>query len=176
MARTCIIISDGARARFITLEVPEDPATEGGARLVEHDDLVNPEADVPARALFSDRAGSAHASPGGAAHALDDHREGHEREMVRRYVRRIVEHAEGFVKAQRANRLMIVAEPRLLGALREQLPHERFRDVEIVEVGENLSRRPLDQIQSILALRGVMPAARAPEGAVFRPRGQAPAR
>jgi protein required for attachment to host cells len=176
MARTCIIVADGARARFITLEIPEDPPIEGGARLVEHEDLVNPEADVPARGLFSDRAGSAHASPKGAAHALDDHREDHERETERRYVRQLMEHAEGFVKAQQATRLMFVAEPRLLGTWREQQPYDRLRAVEIVEVGENLSRRPLDQIQSVLALRGAVPAARAPQNAVFRPRGQAPAR
>lgn len=176
MVRTCIVVADSARARFITLEIPEDPQTDGGARLVEHDDLVNPDAEVPERGLFSDRAGRAHASPRGAAHALDDHREGHQREIERRYVRRLVEHADRFVKAQQATRLVLVAEPRLLGTLREQLPSERFRAVDIVEVGENVSRRPLDQIQSVLALRGVVPAARAPQDAVFRPRGQAPAR
>jgi protein required for attachment to host cells len=176
MTTTCIIVADGARARFITLHLPEDPKVEGGARLVEHEDLVNPEADVPQRGLFSDRAGRAHASPVGAAHALDDHREDHQRETTRRYVRRVVEHAERFVSAQQATRLLFVAEPRLLGTWREQLPYERFRGVEVVEVGENVSRRPLEQIQSVLALRGVVPAARAPEGAMFRPRGQAPAR
>lgn len=176
MARTCIIVADSARARFITLEVPVDPTTDGGARLVEHEDLVHPEADVPERGLFSDRTGRAHASPKGAAHALDDHREDHRREAERRYVRGMVEHAERFVRQQQATRLMLVAEPRLLGTWREELGYGRFRAVEIIEVGENVSRRPLDQIQAVLALRGLVSAARAPEGAVFRPRGQAPGR
>jgi hypothetical protein len=87
MARTCIIVTDHARARFITLETPVDASVEGGPRLVEHRDLVNPDADMPERALFSDRNGSAHASPTGAAHALDDHREAHQRETERRYAK-----------------------------------------------------------------------------------------
>jgi protein required for attachment to host cells len=175
MARTCIIVADHARARFITLEVPQDASVEGGPRLVEHRDLVNPEADIPDRALFSDRNGSAHASPTGAAHALDDHRGEHQRETERRYARRLLEETERFVAHEQATRLLIVSEPRLLGTLRQQLSYERFRGVEITELGENLSRRPLEQIQSVLALRGVVPAAKAPEVGVFRPRGQPPA-
>lgn len=174
MASTCIILVDGAHARFFTLEIPEDPSVDGGARLVEHQDLVNPEADVPERALFSDRRGSAHASPTGGAHALDDGRERHREELERRYVRRLVDEAERFVQREEARRLLLVAEPRLLGVLREQLRYERLRQVEVIEVGENLCQRPSDQVQSILALRGLVPAAAAPDVGVFRPSGQPP--
>jgi protein required for attachment to host cells len=175
MARTCIIVADNARARFITLELPLDPELEGGARLREHRDLVNPIADVPERSQFSDRSGRGHASPQGAAHALDDHREAHRAELARRYAKRLGEEARQFVAAEDATRLLIVAEPRLLGALREQIDGTLSDQVEVVELGENLSRHPLDQIQHILALRGAVPAARVPELDVFRPRGQHPA-
>jgi protein required for attachment to host cells len=154
MARTCIIVADGARARFITLEVPLDPELEGGARLREHRDLVNPIADIPERHQFSDRRGLAHASPRGAAHALDDHRDAHHAELERRYAQRLGEDARQFVAAERATRLLIVAEPRLLGELREHIDGTLSEKVEIVELGENLSRHPLNQIQEILALRG----------------------
>jgi len=173
MVRTCIVVADSAHARFITLEMPQAHEMDEGAHLVEREDLVNPEAEIPERWLFSDRAGRAHASPKGAAHALDDHRRAHLRESERRYARRLVEHAERFVKDQQASRLMFVAEPRLLGTLREQLPYERFHAVEIVEIGENLSRQPLKQIQRVLALRGAVQAPSTPEDGVFHPRGQA---
>jgi protein required for attachment to host cells len=174
MARTCITVVDGAHARFFTPEIPEDPIVDGGARLIEHQDLVSPEADIRGRQLFSDRRGRAHASPAGAAHALDDGRERHLEELERRYVRRLVDELERFVQRERATRLLLVAEPRLLGVLREQLRYERLRGVEVVELGENLSQRPVAQIQSILALRGVVPAAASPDVGVFRARGQAP--
>jgi protein required for attachment to host cells len=175
MARTCIIVADATRARFLTLEVPIEPASEGGPRLVEHIDLVNPELDDPERGLFSDRSGSGHASPMGAAHALDDHRDDHLREIERRYARRISEQLESFVIERGAVVVLLVADPRLLGTLREQIDEGHLGFVEIVEVGENLARRPLGQIQSILALRGLVPAPQAPRMGVFHPRGQAPA-
>jgi protein required for attachment to host cells len=175
MARTCIIVVDGAHARFLTLEIPEDPSVDGGARLVEHRDFVNPEADIPARELFSDRRGRAHASPTGGAHALDDGRERHRQELERRYVRRLVDETERFLQQQQqARRLLLVAEPRLLGVYRQQLRPERSSQIEIIEVGENLSQRPISQIQSILASSGVVPAAAAPDVGVFRPCGQPP--
>jgi len=174
MARTCIVVVDSAHARFFTLQVPEDALLDGGARLIEHRDLVNPEAEIPERQLFSDRRGRAHASPMGAAHALDDGRERHRAELERRFFRRLVGEVERFVQREQARRLVLVADSRLLGALREQLQGERLPQVEISEVGENLSQRPVAIIQSILALRGVVPAAAAPEVGVFRPCGQPP--
>ncbi|HWO13447.1 MAG TPA: host attachment protein [Polyangiaceae bacterium] len=175
MVRTCIIVADGARARFMTLEIPIEPSIDGGARLVEHDDLVNPEAEAPERGLFSDRMGRGHASGSGAAHAVDDHREQHQQEVERRFVRRLLERAERFVGEQGARRLVLVSEARLLGALRTQLVDHRLRGVEVLELAENLTRRALGEIQAKLAARGALPAARAPDLGVFRPRGQAPA-
>jgi protein required for attachment to host cells len=175
MARTCIIVADSARARLITLEIPQEPEVDGGARLREHRDLVNPVADVPERSQFSDRSGRGHASPKGAAHALDDHRDAHRAELERRFARRLGDEARLFVAAEGATRLLIVAEPRMLGALREHINGTLSAQVEVEELGENLSRHPLQQIQEILARRGAVPAARAPELGVFHPRGQHPA-
>lgn len=174
MARTCIIVVDGAHARFITLEIPEEPRLDGGARLIEHRDLVNPEAEVPERRMFSDRRGRAHASPKGASHALDDGRAQHRHELERRYIRHLLDEMERFVLSEHATRLLLVSEPRVLGALREQLRYDRLGGIEVIEIGENLAQRPLEQIQSVLALRGVLPAAAPPDVGVFRPRGQPP--
>jgi protein required for attachment to host cells len=172
MAKTCIIVADGARARFITVEMPEDPVVDGGARLVEHEDLVNPEADLPDSEMFSDRRSRSHASPKGAAHALDDHRQQHRQELERRYARRVADEARRFVARQGASRLLIVAEPRTLGVLRREFQGEPLRQVAIEEIGENLSARPLAEIQSSLAVSGAVPGAQPPEVGVFRPRGQ----
>lgn len=174
MARTCIIAIDGAHARFFTLEIPEEPRADGGARLVEGQDLVNPEADIPQRLQFSDRRGRAHASPTSPAHALDDGRERHRRELDRRWTRRFVQETEHFLQRETATRLLLVAEPRMLGVLRDELRYERLTGIEVIELEQNITQFPVAQIQSILALRGVVPAASAPDVGVFRPRGQPP--
>jgi protein required for attachment to host cells len=174
MNRTCIIVADGAHARFFTLEIPEEPRADGGARLVETRDLVNPDGDIPERLQFSDRAGKAHASPEGAAHALDDGRERHRQELGRRWARCVLDEMDRFVRHERSTRLLLVAELRVLGALREQLLHERLRDIDIVELGQNLAQHPVAHIHSTLASLGLVPAAAAPDVGVFHPRGQAP--
>lgn len=174
MLETSIIVVDGAHARFFTLEIPQEPLTDGGARLIEASDLVNPDGDIPQRLKFSDRMGRAHASPGGAAHALDDGRERHRQENERRWARRLCEETARFVSRTQAKRLVLVAEPRLLGVLREQLIHESLPGVAIVELCENLTQHAVGHIQSLLASRGLVPAAAAPGAGVFRPRGQAP--
>ena len=67
-----IIVADGARARFITFQPPDELTPGRGTNLIEHSDLINPEGDLPARELFSDRAGRTHGSPVGSAHGPAD--------------------------------------------------------------------------------------------------------
>ena len=172
MPSTCIIVADGARARFFTLESSEDPAADGGPRLLEHRDLVNPEADVPQRGLFSDRSGRGHSSPGTAAHGLDDHRDQHMSELGRRFASRLVAETERFVQVQDARRLIIVAGPKLLGSLRSEMQKVRLARVEISEVGEYMAHSPTPEIHEALAARGLVRAPSVPAGSVYQPRGQ----
>lgn len=175
MVRTCIVVADSARARFFTLEVPIEPLLDGAVRLVERGDLVNPEAELPEQELFSDRPGRGHASSTAPAHGLDGQRSQHRRERERRHARRVAVEIEQFVARQEATQLLLVAEPRLLGVLREQLDERRLRVGQIVEIPENLSRRSLREIQSSLVRRAAVPRSAPPAGSVFRPRGQHPA-
>lgn len=171
MKRTGILVAGGTRARFISVRVPDDAALDGGPRLVEHSEVVNPDGEVPARGLFSDRSGRAH---GAASHGLDDHRDQHQAEIDRRYARRVVEAAEQFVQAEGLQRLVIAAECQLLGKLRGELEPKRLRGVELVELTEDLSRQSLRQLHAALAQRGWVKPPSSPSAGVYRPRGQAP--
>lgn len=170
MKRTGILVAGGTRARFISVEVPDDADLDGGPRLAEHADLLNPDGDVPARGLFSDRSGRAH---GSASHGLDDHRDQHQAEIDRRFVRGVVDAADQFVIAQGVKRLVVAAECQLLGKLRAELDPKRWRDVELVELAEDLSHQSLRQMHDALARQGIVKAQHAPAAGVYRPRGQA---
>jgi protein required for attachment to host cells len=172
MKRTGILVAGGTRARFISVEVPADAELDGGPHLIEHDDLVNPDGDVPARVLFSDRSGRAHG--GAVSHGLDDHRDQHQAEIERRFARRVIDAAEQFRSGRAVQRLVIVAECQLLGKLRAELDPKRWRDAEVVELAEDLSRQSLRQIHAALAQHGLVKAARSPAAGVYRPRGQEP--
>jgi protein required for attachment to host cells len=172
MKPTGILVAGGTRARFISDEVPADAELDGGPHLIEHEELVNPDGDVPARVLFSDRSGRAHG--GAVSHGLDDHRDQHQAEIDRRFARRVIDTTERFRAARGMQRLVIVAECQLLGKLRAELEPKRWRDVEVVELAEDLSRQPLRQIHVALAQRGLLKMPRTPAAGVYHPRGQEP--
>lgn len=174
MRKLGILVADGARARFIALQPPDELAPEHGTRLIEHSDLINPEGTLPERELFSDRPGRTHGSPFGSAHAPDDHRAGHQLELVRRFVRRVLDEAQRFISERSIDQLVIAAEPRLLGALRAELEHHGLSGASVVEVAEDLSRRALPDIAEVLIHRGLLPPAQPPRAGVYHPRGQTP--
>jgi protein required for attachment to host cells len=169
-----IIVADGARARFITFQPRDELTPERGTNLIEHFDLINPEGDLPARELFSDRPGRTHGSPNGSAHGPDDHREQHQLELTRRFARRILDQARRFLAEQSPKRLMLAAEPQLLGVIRAELENNALRGAEITTIAEDLSRRSLGDIGEILAQHGLLPPASPPRAGVYRPRGQPP--
>lgn len=174
MPKRAIVVADRARARFVTIERPSDLEFEGGPTLVEHEDLVNPEATLMGRDLFANlKSGRGRAPGGGAAHGFDDHRGRHEQEMVRRFSRRISEAALAFVEEHGVTDLLVVAEPHVLGLLRNGFDALTARGIRLEEIAENLSWRSLPHIQDVLARRGLLQSRQAPATA-YRPRGQPP--
>jgi len=169
-----IIVADGARARFITFQPPDELTPGRGTNLIEHSDLINPEGDLPARELFSDRAGRTHGSPSGSAHGPDDHRERHQLELARRFARRILEEARAFTMRHSVQRLILAAEPRLLGVLRAEQEQHSAGAASIETLAEDLSRRSLGDIREVLVHRGLLPPASPARAGAYRPRGQPP--
>lgn len=173
MPNTGIIVADGARARFLTLQPADELAPERGPRLIEHLDLTNPEGDLPERELFSDRGGRKHGAR--SAHGSDDHRAEHRAEYERRFVRRLLDEAERLVREHGLNQLVLAAEPSMLGLLRPELERQPLPGVGIIELSDNLVRHSLADLTEILTRHGIMPKSRAPSGGLYRPRGQPPA-
>lgn len=176
--RIGIVAADGARARFITAEVVDDPAFEGNPRLMEHDNVVHPPGLLPQREVFSDRpsrkpSGAARVGAGGGP-VTDDHRERHEVEDGRRFAKQVAEAAERFAREQNLTQLVLAAGPRSLGILREPLAPLNASGVDVVELPLDLSTQTLPQLREVLVKRGLLPAPELPRGGVFRPRGQEP--
>jgi protein required for attachment to host cells len=155
MRKTGIIVADATRARFITFEHTEHPDLDGKDRCVEHGDLVNPESRVAPREQFSDRP-SRKPGPHGGYHLSDDHRQAHQDEVERRFSKRILDAAQPFVEQHGLRRLLLIAAPRLLGALRAELEGRRLSDVQIVEMSEDHSRQSLSQIAELVVKRQLL--------------------
>lgn len=138
MANCFVVIADGARARMFFLQ--KDPALQAGSRLVEKIDLVN--TDYTARGkdapgVRTERNTSRQAGP---MHPQDAERDWHRIEVERRFAREIAAHAAAMLKAGAADRLVLAAEPRMLGLLRQPMRTVVGKRVTVSEIARNFTR------------------------------------
>jgi protein required for attachment to host cells len=162
-----MIVADSARARFFSIEWSDDPELESSPRLVEHEDLVNPDVQLGDREVFSDRAGSATSSGTSPSHALDERRDQRKRVSAQRFARQVAERA-----AQSAGiHCLLVADKRTMGLLRKAIGASA-PSLEVTEVSAELTRQSTDRVLATLVQRGILPSPSLPHAAVYRPRGR----
>jgi len=152
----CIIVADGARARLFT--VVEAGSADGGVSLVERESLVNPDyrahgADTPGRTK-SERVTNRQA---GDVHPIDARRDQHRLELERRFAREIAERVAHCTQAWSHGSVVLVAEPRLLGLLREPLHKALHPSVELKELAKDYSRLTANELRDHLALNRMIP-------------------
>ena len=149
MANCFVIVADGARARMFLLE--KVPALQAGSRLVEKIDLVNTDYTARGRnapGVSSERNTSRQAGP---IHPQDAERDRHRIELERRFAREIAAHASAMIKAGGAGKLILVAEPRMLGLLRRPLRAAAGPRVTISEIARNHTHLTLSRLHQLLA-------------------------
>lgn len=168
MRKICVVVADGGRARFFTLEREDGGAGQNGpARLREHEDFINPEFKIAGRELFRDVEGGRNRAPSGGSYRTDDHRERHRVEIERRFARLLADRVSSLLERENGWKLVLAAEPSFLGLLRPALRETLPEDVRVVELAENLSRFPAGRIQSELVAHGALPNLAAPSPPVF---------
>lgn len=152
--KTCIGVVDRARARFFVLDAPPVHRPKDGPRLVELEALVDPEASLPGADMFADSRGGTNHAGSGASYEYDDHRERHRRELDLRFAGRVARAAADFVRIHGAQKLVLAAEPQMLGMLRPALP----KDVDVDELARDLSWHTPEHIRVALAQHGMLAA------------------
>jgi protein required for attachment to host cells len=163
MSEYCVVVANGARARFFVLRDTAIPELEGGPNLIEHGaDMINPEKELPDRELFRNEAGRNRAPAGGPAHGYDDHREQHDEEFVRRFARRIAEETARRAHACQAPQVVLVAQKRTLGYLRPALDSFLRNGFEVREVAKDLSKLTPTELHEHLARDKALPRRKAP--------------
>jgi len=135
MANCFVITADGARARMFVLE--KDTALQSGSRLIEKIDLINTDytargTDAPG--VRTERNTSRQSGP---MHPQDAERGRHRIEVERRFAREIAAHASAMMQAKGAGKLIVVAEPRMLGLLRRPLRVAAGKRAAIDELARN---------------------------------------
>ena len=113
-ANPCVVVADGAHARFLLAEPRAGVQHRPMLRLVENMKMENSGHTVKgrreARKIKSGRDER-------AAHSYTDHRDPHDVELMRRFAGRVAEQLSSML-AKQATDVVLVAEPHMLGLLR----------------------------------------------------------
>ncbi|HQY71522.1 MAG TPA: host attachment protein [Pseudomonadales bacterium] len=121
------------------------------ATLLEREDLLNPSGRRHRGDLESDRQGSFSGVAGGAGHALGNE-QGQKEEALARYVRSLAVVVNAAHHTGHCERIYLVADPHVLGALREDLD-AGTRAAVAGEVVKNLVKHTVAEIRQHLPER-----------------------
>jgi protein required for attachment to host cells len=163
MNEFCVVVMDGARARFLSLQQAEFPEFEPSLKLIEHEALINPEKETPATELWSSReSGREHSATIGAAHTYSDHRERHADEVERRFTQLVAKQTAHFIQTQQAQNLVIVSERRMLGFVRDALIPLVSDGLHIQELAKDLTKLAPLELHEYLTNEGLLPLRKMP--------------
>lgn len=130
MKRCCVVVADGQNARIYLLEEAQEPVS--GSRLVAQAELVNNEIGAPGR--HSERNTSRQSGP---MHPYGDKRQQHRVEVDRRFAHEVATQALSRVKDWAQGTLLVVAEPHMLGLMRDALHGRLGRGMELKELARD---------------------------------------
>lgn len=163
MSDYCVVVAEGARARFFTLEPVTLPELESGPNLIEHESLANPIHKAHDGRVFADtRGGRNRTASTGQGHGFDEHRAGYDAELEHRFARDIARQIDGLTRANGTRRVILCAEKRMLGLLRGVVGGNGAAGVEIVEVPKDLAKCNVRELHNRLARDGHLPGRRPP--------------
>jgi protein required for attachment to host cells len=163
MSEFCVVVMDGARARFLSLQQAEFPEFESSPKLIEHEALINPEKETSAGDLWSSReSGREHSATTGSAHIYSDHREHHEDEFERRFTQSVAQQTAHFIQTQQAQNLVIAADRQMLGFVRDALIPLVSDGLHIQELAKDLTKLAPLELHEYLTNEGLLPLRKMP--------------
>lgn len=136
---TCIVACSGTEARLWK-------STSRFGAWTQIADMQNPENVNRESEFASDRPGRAFDSVGGGRHAMSTSHSGLEHELTR-FAEQVAEHINRALAAGDFVHLVLIAEPRFLGHLRDKLSAAAAAAV-ILEASKNLMRLNGDEIRN----------------------------
>lgn len=158
MNSTCIIVADARAARFYGIEAADSP--RAGVRLVELASLHNAGADL--KALGASVSGRPRTETNtdrgsGPVHPMVEQRERHRIELDRRFGQEVAARAAEASRGWKEGAIVLVAEPRLLGLLREPLRRALRQPIELKELARDFTALAPHELQERLESSRLLP-------------------
>ena len=160
MNKVLVVAIDGTTARFFTCEAAGFPEDDGCARLVEREQLGNPSKSMHGQELWANTKTGRNRGSNGQALADDDRRQKHVLEFERQFAKRIATKISELNQQFSAQKLLVVAEPQILGIVRDSLSSVLSKDLRIAELAKDICHLTPHDIHEYLANKSLLPARR----------------
>jgi protein required for attachment to host cells len=158
MSKHLVALIDGTTARFLTLEPVEFEGYESGPNLVERGELRSAENELQGQELWSTTKTGRNRGAGGQSHSYDDGREDHMVEFERRFAQKITQRLLELIQTHESRQLILVAEPQILGLMREEINGQVPSQVKLSELSKDLHHYTPREVHDYLATRQLLPA------------------
>lgn len=155
--KVLVAVADGTKARFLILEPAEFPEESEGSHFVEIDSLLNPLNEAQGQDLWSSTKTGRNLGARVQAHSYDDHRESHMAEFKRRFAQAIATHIINLIHKNEIQQLILVAEPQIMGLIREAIAASALSHLRINELTKDLCNLKPLELQRYLAKHGLIP-------------------
>jgi protein required for attachment to host cells len=159
VANTCVVVADGARARLFLVDTSEADKT----RLVEMEDLVNTEYQARGRDVLPTARSTRNTSrQSGPVHPYAQRRLRHRLELEKRFAQDVAGKVAGLTQSWSRGSVILIAEPRMLGLLREAGRGVLKHGVTTKELAKDYTQLAVSELHEHLAESGIInsPAAR----------------
>ncbi len=161
MNQSVVAVIDGTRARFFILEPAEFPEYQSGPNLIEQDCLTNTAKEVQGKELWANTKTGRNRGSRSQGHGYDDHRQRHLDEFEKSFAKEIGTKTLNFVQEHHIHHGVLVAEPQILGLIREILLPQLPKQFQLQEVAKDLCKLKPNEIHEYLAERGLLTARKA---------------
>jgi protein required for attachment to host cells len=156
MNHALVAVIDSIQARFFTLDPPSLFDNQAEPRLTEHETLRNLAQEAQGEELWSSTKTGRNRGLGSQAHSYDDHRERHLTEFERRFAQAIASHLHELIQTHDLRNLIIIAEPQVLGFVREAIATTLPKHISITELGKNLCQLSAHELHAYLQQHGML--------------------
>lgn len=158
MNNTLVAVLNGTKARFLTLKFADFPEHESGPNLIEHEALINEENEMSGQELWASSKTGRNRGSAGQSHSYDDRRQNHVVEFEQRFSQSIVSRIQASIESDRIRHLILVAEPQMLGIVRESINTEISKTIEVKELAKDLCQFSVRDLHEYLASKKLLPA------------------
>jgi len=142
MKSMMIVVADSSRARIFTTDSAHSP-------LNEIETMAHPEGRMHEQDMVSDMPGKDSGKGGGGDHAYQEKIEPKEQEMIE-FAKRIADYLDDKRKANKLNKLILIAAPAFLGELRTHLSNETSEKI-VFELDKNIAHHNVEDIRKHLS-------------------------